>query len=368
MTKCIRWVGLDVHADSIAIAEIDDGAKEARTSEIESSPKVVAKRFKRMAAEADLRVCYEAGGCGFELYRQLTSMGIECIVVAPSLVPKKPGDHVKTDRRDAIRLARALRTGELTAVYVPNQEQESARDLLRARDDVRKDRITARHRLSSFLLRRGHRFVEASRWSGKHAAWLKELRFAEATAQTSFEHYRAAVEYLDVRLKALDAQIAALAKSDAWRARVERLSSLRGIATLSAMIVLTELIELRRFENPRKLMSYVGLVPSEHSSGNKQQRGRITKAGNGQVRRILVESAWTYQRRGASTAIKKQWAEQPPDVVRIAHAASVRLSKRYARLAARGKPQKAVVAVARELCGFIWALEQLPLAKLPLAS
>src|SRR5207253_1192775 len=206
----------------------------------------------------------------------LASLGIECVVIAPSLVPKKPGDHVKTDRRDAIRLARALRAGELTPVYVPTHEQEGARDLVRARDDVRKDRITARHRLSSFLLRRGHRYSGATRWTGKHREWLAELRFTEATAQKAFEHYRAAVEYLDLRLKALDAEIAALAQSKAWKARVERLSSLRGIATLSAMILLTELIELRRFEHPRKLMSYVGLVPSEHSSGAKQQRGRIT--------------------------------------------------------------------------------------------
>ena len=362
MTKSIRWVGLDVHANSIALAELDEGAKEPRTSEIDASPKTIAKRFKRMATEADLRVCYEAGGCGFTLYRQLTAMGIDCVVIAPSLVPKRPGDHVKTDRRDAIRLARALRTGELTPVHVPNDEQESARDLMRARDDARKARITARHHLSSFLLRRGQRFSEGTSWTGKHAAWLKELHFAEATAQKTFENYRAMVEFLDVRLKALDAEITALAESDTWRGRVERLCSLRGIATLSAMILLTELIELRRFEHPRKLMSYVGLVPSEHSSGTKQQRGRITKAGNGQARRILVESAWAYQRKGVATSIKKQWATQSPEVVRIAQTANVRLSKRYARLAARGKPQKAVVAVARELCGFIWALEQLPLA------
>jgi len=362
MTKSIRWVGLDVHANSIAIAELDEGAKEPRTSEVEPNPKAIAKRFKRMAAEADLRVCYEAGGCGFTLYRQLTAMGIDCIVIAPSLVPKRPGDQVKTDRRDAIRLARAHRTGELTPVHIPNDEQESARDLMRARDDVRKARITARHHLSNFLLRRGQRFSDGKPWTGKHAAWLKELRFAETTAQTTFDHYRAMVEYLDVRLKALDGEIAELAAKDTWRGRVERLCSLRGIATLSAMILLTELIELRRFEHPRKLMSYVGLVPSEHSSGNKQQRGRITKAGNGQARRILVESAWSYQRKGVAASVKKQWTTQSPEVVRIAQTANVRLSKRYARLAARGKPQKAVVAVARELCGFIWALEQLPLA------
>jgi transposase len=354
---------LDVHADSIAIAELDDRSQEARTSEIGGSSKAVAKVFKRLGAEAELRVCYEAGGCGFELYRQLTSMGIECAVIAPSLVPKKPGDHVKTDRRDAIRLARAHRAGELTPVHVPNQEQEAARDLLRARDDARKDRGAARHRLTGFLLRHGHRFLAGKcHWTAKHTAWLRSLRFVEAMAQKTFEHYRAQVDYLDVRLKALDADIVELAKTDTFRPRVERLSSLRGIGLLSAMILLTELVDLRRFEHPRKLMAYAGLVPSEHSSGDKQQRGRITKAGNAQVRRILVESAWTYRHRSAATAIRRQWAKQSPDVVRIANTASTRLSKRFARLIARGKKQKAVVAVARELCGFVWALEQLPLA------
>lgn len=363
MTKHIRWVGLDVHADTIAVAELQGDWKEARTTDISARPKAVAKALKRMASEAELRVCYEAGGCGFELHRQLTAMGIDCVVVAPSLVPKKPGDHVKTDRRDAIRLARAHRSGELTPVFVPDLTQEAARDLVRARDDVRKDRMAARQRLGGFLLRHGQRFDGGRcHWTAKHTAWLRTLHFAEPEAQTAFEHYRAHVEYLDLRLKALDEKIDELAGTETWKARVERLSSLRGIATLSAMILLTELVDLRRFEHPRKLMAYAGLVPTEHSSGDSRHRGRITKAGNSQVRRILVESAWTYRHRAAATAIRRQWAKQPPDVVRIAHTASARLSKRYARLEARGKKQKAIVAVARELCGFIWALEQLPLA------
>ena len=363
MEKPTRWVGLDVHADCIAVAELDDGAKEARTSEIGAEPKAVAKAFKRMSSEADLRVCYEAGGSGFELYRQLVSMGIDCVVIAPSMTPRKPGDRIKTDRRDAIRLARAHRAGELTAVYVPTDLQEAARDLVRARDDARRDRVTARHRVSGFVLRHGLRFREGkARWTDKHRRWLRGLRFAESAAQQTFDHYLAHVEYLDARLKDLDEKIAALAETAPWKGRVERLSSLRGIATLTAMILLTELIELRRFEHPRKLMAYAGLVPSEHSSGDSRRRGRITKAGNAHVRRILVESAWTYRHPKAALAIQRQWSKQTPEVVRIAQRASLRLSKRFRRLDARGKRQKAVVAVARELCGFIWALEQLPLA------
>jgi transposase len=286
-------------------------------------------------------------------------MGIDCVVVAPSLIPVKPGAHVKTDRRDAIKLARLYRAGELTMVWVPSEEMEAVRDLMRAREDVRRDRTSARHRLHKFLLRHGLHFTEGRNWTQRHWRWILAHRFERLGEQLTFEHYVDQLQDLDARIHRLNTQVLEIAKSEPFRERVERLCTLRGIATLNAMVILTELVDLRRFTSPRQLMSFVGLTPSEHSSGEKHRRGAITKAGNAHVRRALVEASWTY-RHGPRMSARQRAAiaEQPPAVASIARAATERLGRRYKKLIGRGKKsQTAVVAVARELCGFIWALE-----------
>ena len=362
------WVGLDVHARSIAIAVLRDRAATATQSEIANDEKLVRRALERLRGEGSLRVAYEAGPCGYELHRLLTKMGIDCVVVAPSLIPRKPGERIKTDRRDAEKLARMLRAGELTEVTVPSAAQESARDLVRARDDVRKDRTAARQRLSKFLLRRGRVFSEGRGWTQKYWRWVDAHRF-EGADLLVFEHYRAQVRHLDERIRTFDKAIAELAMTAPFKTIVDRLCCLPGICTLSAMVIVTELYDLRRFTTARQLMAFVGGVPSEHSSGEKTRRGGITKTGNAHVRRILVEAAWAYRRRPRQgPRVRAALEGQPERVAQISHRALHRLSARYGRLVARGKPPVvANVAVARELCGFLWAMAVLPPERAPVS-
>lgn len=358
------WVGLDVHAASIEIARLDGDSNVVQRSSIENVPKLIERTFRKLVEEGDVACAYEAGVGGFELQRRLARLEVQCDVVAPSLIPKKPGERIKTDRRDAEKLARMLRAGELTAVHVPNEQQEAGRDLLRAREDAREARTAARHQLSKFLLRHGHRYAAGGNWTDRFWRWVKELRFEHHGAQLAFEHYVEQVRHLDARIGALDEEIETLAKAPLYAERVSRLSCLRGIKTLSAMVILTELHDLRRFANPRRLMAYLGLVPSEHSSGGRERRGGITKTGNAHVRRILVEASWAYRHKPALTTRQQgELAKQPPAVAEIARKATMRLGKRFARMANKGKRhQVAVTAVARELAGFIWAIEALPKA------
>jgi transposase len=360
--KKMIWIGLDVHAQSVAMARLDGDATTPTSSVFPNDPKVLARTFKKLAGEGEVRVCYEAGACGYEIYRQLTAMKIACVVIAPSLVPRKPGDRIKTDRRDAVKLVRMYRAGELTTVCVPTSDQEGVRDVLRARDDARRDRTAARHRLSKFLLRHGHRFSEGRGWTRKFWRWLRERRFERATEQLVFDQYVEHVQQLDARITRFDQEIAKLAETPPLRERVARLCSLRGVQVLTAMVVLAELFDLRRFEHPRQLMAFLGLVPSEYSSGGKQQRGGITKTGNAHVRRVLVEAAWAYRHKPSITAHQnKALKGQPPQVTRIVRDATTRLGKRYGKLVGRGKKQQvAITAVARELAGFMWALEVVP--------
>lgn len=359
MDKMI-WLGMDVHARSIVIARMERDSAKPTILEIPNDLKRVRRTLSKLAKEGTLHCCYEAGPCGFELYRLLTSMNIRCDVVAPSLIPQKPGERVKTDRRDAEKLARLLRAGELQPIYVPDEEQEAVRDLLRAREQTRRDRTKARQRLSKFLLRHGRHWTSGVGWTEKHKRWIKQQTFERRAERVTFDHYLEQVQHLDERIRELEVEIGGFAESPTYRVRVERLSCLRGISTLSAMVLLSELHDLRRFHHPRELMAYVGLVPSEHSSGGSVRRGAITKAGNAHVRRILVEASWSY-RRGRTTvtrAQQRQLASQPPDVAQIARRATHRLGRRYGRLVSRGKKsQVAITAVAREMCGFIWALE-----------
>lgn len=359
MKKDITFVGLDVHAASIALAVLPPGAEIPVEREIPNDPKVVRRTFTRLKADArQLRCCYEAGPCGFELYRLLTAMGIPCEVVAPALVPRKPGERIKTDRRDARKLVRLSRAGELTPIRVPTPEEEAVRDLVRAREDVRRDLTAARHRLGKFLLRHGRLFTHGKNWTERFWQWLRAQTFEHPAERVTFEHYVLQVLHLGERRAALEREIAAVADTEPYRPAVRRLACLRGLSTLSAMTLLAEIQDFRRFEHPRRLMGFVGLVPSEHSSGAKERRGGITKTGNTHARRILVEAAWAYRHRPAvGPRTRRLLSDQPPEVVVLVRKAQLRLHKRYARLVGRGKrPQVAVTAVARELCGFVWAL------------
>ncbi|MBI4638285.1 MAG: IS110 family transposase [Candidatus Rokubacteria bacterium] len=352
------YVGLDVHKDTIAVCWVsEDGATE-ETREIANEPRAVRKLFHQLAAVGAPRACYEAGPCGYEVRRQLEALGIACEVVAPSLIPRRPGDHVKTDRRDARKLARLYRAGELTVIRVPTRQEEAARDLVRCREDLGEDVTRLRHRLGKFLLRHGRIWRERSRWSARHWSWLRAQRFDDPIAQRTFEEYLAQLDHGVDRLRALDGEIVALAQQAPWAPLVARLRCLRGLDTLSALTLLVELQDFHRFRSPRELMSFVGLTPSLYASGGREVRGSITKAGNAHARRIFVEAAWHYRHRPMQAGrLRTRAAGQPEPIRAEALRAQHRLHRRFRHLVGRGKPhQVAVVAVARELVGFVWAL------------
>jgi transposase len=360
MEKVTTHVGLDVHAERIVIASLVGQAREPTVSDIPNEEKAIRRTFKRLVRDAyDLRCCYEAGPCGFAVHRQLTAMGIACDVVAPSLIPVRSGDRVKTDRRDAAKLARLYRAGELVTITVPTREQEAVRDLVRARDDVRIDLIAARNRLTKFLIRHGRHYEGGERnWTGRFWDWLRKQQFEHECERVTFEHYVHQVEHVLERRADLDRQIESVARSTPYAEAVAKLCCLRGICTLSAMVLLSEIGDFRRFESARQLMAFVGLVPREYSSGGKERRGGITKTGNAHVRRILVEAAWAYRHHPAmGPRTKKALEGQPPTVAAHTKKAQVRLHRRFTRLMSRGKKAPLVAtAIARELCGFAWGL------------
>lgn len=353
-------IGLDVHKRSIAVAIRPPGSEAVLEERLPHERGAVvrwARRWKRQTG-GKLLCGYEAGACGYALQRQLESLGITCEVVAPSLVPRKPGERIKTDRRDARKLAEYLAGGHLTPVRPPTPTEEAARDLCRAREDAKQDRMRCRHRLSKFLLRRGIAYTPGRKmWTGAHRAWLGTLRFDEPWDQIVFDDYRLAVEQVDARIEALDRQIEALAQTPDYRPPVGALRCLRGVDTRTALGLVTELHGIERFGSPRALMAFVGLVPSEASSGDRQRRGAITKAGNGHARKLLIEAAWHARHRPAiPVALRQRREGQPPEIVAMADVAMQRLHRRYWRLVQRGKPTPvAATAVARELTGFVWA-------------
>ena len=364
MSSCedITFVGLDAHVRNINVAVILPGSSEIdaqwQITHDERSLRRLAKKLLAMAPGA-VQVVYEAGPCGYALKRKLEALGLCCEVVAPSLIPVKPGERVKTDRRDARKLASLFKAGLLTVVHPPNEAEEALRDLMRAREDAQKDLLSARHRLSKMLLRYGLQFLETKNWTCKHQAWLRGLRFEQPRAQQVFDNYLLAIEQVEERLKRLEAQIEEAAREEAYAERVGWLCCLRGINTVTAMTILAELHGFERFAHPRDLMAYLGLVPSEYSSGGHTKRGSITKAGNSHVRRVLVEAAWNYRHRPAVSAhLRKRRAGQPAAVLAIADRAQQRLYQRYYRLKeGHRKPHNVVVvAIARELVGFIWAV------------
>jgi transposase len=356
--ETVRFVGLDVHADSIAIAVAEPGRGEpALLGTIANDTALLLKRLRKLGR---IRCCYEAGPTGFGLHRDLAAAGIDCSVVAPSLVPTKAGDRVKTDRRDAVKLARFLRSGDLTAVHVPDAETEAVRDLERARDDAKRAERAARHQLGKFLLRHGRRYPGKTSWTHcqKHRAWLRTQQFPHEAQQHVLEDYLKAVENLRDRVARLTNSITELVETWSLGPVVKALQALRGVNVITAAVLAAEIGDFSRFATAPQFMGYLGLVPSEYSSGESRQQGRITRAGNGHARRVLVEAAWAYRFRARqSPAIQARSKGIGDEVLRIAWRAQERLCARYRKLTARGKNKnKTVTAIARELAGFVWAI------------
>ena len=360
--KRVKFVGLNVHAETIAVALAEQNGEVRSLGVIPNREDSVRKLVRKLEAVEELRFCYEAGPTGYVLYWQLTRMGAKCEVVAPTLVPVKAGDRVKTDRRDALKLARNYRAGELTAVWVPDAAHEALRDVVRAREAAKKDQLRARHRLNKFLLRHGRRPpMGVKPWTMKYLEWVKrEVHFEQMAQEATLLDYLNEVEHAAARIARLDGAIEEAVKvaPSQMRAVIEALQALRGIAHVSAVTVVAELGELSRFSRATQLMSYGGIVASENSSGERTRRGNITKAGNAHLRRVVVEAAWNYRHRPAVGATLRKRQEQVSEEVKeIAWKAQQRLHGRYRKLLAKGKNKGVVVtAVGRELLGFIWAI------------
>jgi len=357
----VRFLGLDVHAETIAVAVAEPDGEVRSLGTIANRRESIRKLVKKLGPLDQLRACYEAGPTGYVLYWQLAELGVECAVIAPTLVPVKAGDRVKTDRRDAERLARSHRAGDLTAVWVPDEGSEALRDLVRAREAAKQDQLRARHRLSKFLLRTGQRPAAGMKaWTLGYMAWVRQLRFQHVAQESTRLDYLHEVEHMAERVKRLEQAITEAIKvaSPEIQEVIPGLQALRGIAQISAVTIAAELGNISRFEGARQLMGYSGAVPSENSSGQRRQRGSITKTGNAHLRRIVVEAAWSYRLRpGIGPALRKRQEGVPEEIKEIAWEAQHRLHKRYMRLAAAGKDQRKIItAVGRELLGFIWAI------------
>ena len=362
MEEFSKHIGLDVHKETIAVSVAEGNGGEVRfLGEIENTPEAIEKLIKHLRKpRTDLLFCYESGPCGYGIYRQITDLGWKCKVVATSLIPKKAGDRVKTDRRDSMMLARLLRAGELEAVWVPDGTQEALRDLTRAREDMKHLQRQAKQRLLAFLLRHGKRYSGRSNWTQAHFRWMEEIKFEQPVQQIVLQEYINAVQDGGKRVAGMDREIERAAQASSTWPVIESLMALRGINLLTATTVIAEIGDLKRFAKASQLMAYLGLVPSEHSSGGSVRRGGITKTGNSHVRRVLVESAWTYRHAARKTKVLQRRAERTSDTVQeIAWNAQKRLCGRYRLLETKGKLKVQVcTAIARELTGFIWAVGQ----------
>jgi len=358
----IHWIGIDDHADSWTIAHLK-GSEEKPEKEFELVPGDAG--YRRLISyakglEGEVRIVYEAGPCGYELYRRLTKVGLHCQVAAPSLTPRKPGERVKTNRRDAKKLARYLRSGELTIITVPDRERESLRDLVRARNAVQKDLVSIRHQISKLVLRYGHRYRDGQAWTMRFWVWLRKIQLEGEYSQTVITEMITTHEQRIEQLKRYDSLIEEASRNPKYATYVAALKVLRGLGTLSAMTILSELGDLRRFSSAGQLMAAIGLVPSEYSTGDKTTRFSITKTGNAHVRHILVEAAWQYRRISIGRPLTEKRRGQPQALVDIAQKCDLRLNRKFHRMISRNKLSTvAAVAVARELVGFIWAIGQI---------
>ena len=358
MAKSTTIIAFDQHAATTVAAVLLPGHRTPALHTLASDSPTILRFVERLHRQGPIVCCYEAGPCGFELQRALSARDMTCEIIAPALIPRRAGDRIKTDRRDAGHLAVLYRAGALTAIHIPTEQEEAARDLLRCREDIRADLLRCRHRLSKVLLRHGRRFTATKKaWSKRHDAWLRAQTWPIAALEQTHRAYLRAVEETLARLRAIEEDLRTLLDLEPLRPRVQRLRCFRGIDDLTALTIAAELGDARRFPSAPSTMAFVGLVPSEHSSGTKQARGAITKTGNAHLRRVLVESAWHYRHHPfVSAALRQRQRGAPDAVIAQAWTAQHRLHRRYQRFAARGKPKQHIVtAVARELTGFVWA-------------
>ncbi|MFB4166336.1 IS110 family transposase [Virgibacillus sp. JSM 102003] len=361
MNNNTKYVGLDVSKEEIAVAIAEEGRGKPRYfGMISHTPEAIRKLVKKLGKPENLKMCYEAGPTGYPLYRMFMSMGIECDVIAPSLIPQKPGERVKTDKRDAMSLAGLFRAGELTSIYVPSKEDEALRDLVRAREDVKDDILRIKHRITKLLLRYGIRAPQkvGRNWSAKYREWIYTVKFEYRPVRIAFREYLQILHETEQRLKRLEGEIQAEAENGVHAPIIQALQCLRGVATITATGLAAEIGSFGRFPTPKKFMAFLGLVPSESSSGASRKQGDITKTGNVHARKLLIEAAWSYRLQPAvRDKLKKRQNGQPGAILDISWKAQTRLHKRFHRLMSRGKASnKAVTAVARELAGFIWAI------------
>ena len=361
MDEPITYVGIDAHKKELHVAMLVGAAETPVAWKVVNEARAIDRLRRKVerAAPGAVECCYEAGPCGYVLQRRLTQGRVRCQVIAPALIPRKPGERIKTDRRDARKLAELHRAGLLTEVRPPTPAEEAVRDLCRARDDARADRQRARHRLGKLLLRRGLHYA-GKNWTQAHRRWVDGLAWEHEAERVVVDDYLLAIDHLDARLGELDARLGEVAATAPYREPVGWLRCFRGIDTLTAMLILAELHDFRRFGAAPALMAYLGLVPSEDSSAERHRRGRITKAGNTLVRRLLVETAWHYRHRpGIGRALATRREGQPPAVIAIADKAQQRLCRRFRTMTTRNKPAPVIaVAVARDLAGFLWAALQ----------
>ena len=360
MNNNMKYVGFDVSKDKISVAIAESGRESARFyGNIINNEASIKKLLMKLGEKSQLKVCYEAGPSGYSIYRQLQRLGISCSVIAPSLIPVKKGDHVKTDRKDALKLAQLFRAGELTEIWVPKEEDEMLRDLVRAREDTMQNLIRAKHRLLKFLSRYGITAPgETKNWSSRYWKWLRTVRFEDPAREMVLEEYIATIEEIESRLRRLEAEIHRIAEDSVHSQLIKALQSLKGVGEIAAATIASEVGFFMRFDKPTQLMSYGGVVPSEYSSGDRVSRGSITKSGNSHLRRIIVECSWSYRYKPKlSRDLQKRQEGQPLSIQQKSWQAQMRLHGKYKRMLSKGKNKnKVITSIARELLGFIWSI------------